>query len=70
MNMIPVSSSVVSKVGYDPALEILRIEFHKGTLYEYSNVPSMEFDALLLAGSIGGYFNRHIRNKYSYSRIG
>ncbi|MBW4082295.1 KTSC domain-containing protein [Paenibacillus sp. S150] len=67
--MIPVLSSSISRVGYDEALRILRIEFHNGTLYQYSNVPGMEHAALLLAGSLGRYFNRHIRNNYPYKRI-
>ena len=38
-NMIPVSSSNLSAVGYDSLTGTLSIEFHDGRLYEYYNVP-------------------------------
>ena len=68
--MVPVSSSNLAAVGYDPPTETLRVEFLNGSLYEYKAVPQGVYDELMAAPSHGSYFNRFIRNSYAYERIG
>lgn len=68
MQMIPVSSSNLRAVGYDPVTETLRIEFHNGT-YDYYNVPEHIYRGLLNATSKGQYHHLYIKNNYSYRRI-
>jgi len=65
----PVSSSNLKSVGYDQNTEILEVEFHSGGIYQYSNVPSSVHIALMSAGSVGSYFNQHVKNKYSFKQI-
>ncbi len=70
MNMVPVSSSNLSAVGYDPATRKLRVAFLSGSLYEYSGVPASVHAGLMAAGSHGSYFDTYIKNgSYSYQRI-
>lgn len=67
--MIPVSSSNLSAVGYDPATETLTIEFNDGGLYEYYNVPQRIYEGLMRDSSKGGYFHRFIRDSYNTHKI-
>ena len=41
--MVPVESSDLSAVGYDDSSATLTIEFRRGGMYEYSQVPYCEF---------------------------
>ena len=45
-NMIPVSSSNLSAVGYDGQTMQLFIRFHSGALYVYNNVPQSVYEGL------------------------
>jgi hypothetical protein len=61
---IPVRSSVIATVGYDPETAVLEVEFRSGDLYRYFAVPPSVHTALLEADSPGAYFNRHISDRY------
>lgn len=63
-----VSSSNIEALGYDAETQILRIWFTTGTVYDYANVPQIEFEALKTAPSIGAYFNRNIKGAYPYNK--
>ena len=68
MNMIPVSSSNLSSVGYENST--LYVRFHNGSLYSYSGVPESIYHGLMSAPSHGSYLASHIKNVYPYRRIG
>lgn len=68
MQMISVSSSNISSIGYEN--NTLYIRFNKGGLYSYSGVPYTVYTSLMSAPSHGKYFAAHIKNTYPYSRIG
>ncbi|MFC0772667.1 KTSC domain-containing protein [Terrimonas alba] len=61
MEMIPVSSSNLSAVGYDYDTSTLRIEFLKSGTYIYQGVPAEVYEGLLAAGSKGQYFDQFIK---------
>ncbi|MFQ9516420.1 MAG: KTSC domain-containing protein [Eubacterium sp.] len=67
MNMIPVSSSNLSAVGYDGST--LRISFHSGGVYDYYNVPASVYENLMNAPSKGKYHAYNIKGVYRYSRV-
>ena len=69
MNRTAVSSSNLASVGYDPGNLILEIEFHKGAIYQYFDVPDNIYQGLMQADSKGTYFNSHIRNDYRYAKL-
>ena len=69
IEMIPVSSSNVASVGYDDATSTLYVKFLSNSTYIYKGVPSLEFEGLLNASSVGSYLNRNIKNLYPYERI-
>jgi hypothetical protein len=66
---IPVQSSLLASVRYQPAESILELEFCGGAVYQYFNVPASIYDSLLAAESKGNYFNRQIRGHFSHALI-
>lgn len=68
MNMIPVSSSNLSSIGYEGST--LYIRFHSGGLYAYYNVPTSIYNGLMSAESHGKYFHAHIKGRYGDTKIG
>ena len=67
--MISVSSSNVSSVGYDDTSQTLYVQFHTGAVYIYKGVPRHEFEGLQDASSVGSYLHRNIKGVYPYERI-
>lgn len=65
---IALSSSLVASIAYlsDATLEV---EFRRGTVYRYRDVPRAVFDGLLQAESAGQYFQRYVRNCFSFERL-
>jgi hypothetical protein len=77
-NMIPVKSSQISAIGFDPETKTLRVRFNDrtnkktgavtpGSVYEYTACPAEHYAGLLAAHaadgeSVGAYFGQHIRN--------
>lgn len=64
MDMIPVNSSAISAVGYDPRTMRMKIRFVQGDAYDFCRVPEHVFTELLNAQSKGNYYNEHIRDRY------
>lgn len=69
MKRIPVTSSNIAQVGYDPETQTLEVEFHSGAVYQYFDVPQSVYDALMNAESIGGFLNSQIKGVYRYARF-
>jgi hypothetical protein len=69
MEMIPVSSSNLAAIGYEPETAVLRIQFLNGGTYLYHGVPLETYEGLLNAGSKGQYFDQFVKKAgYSYTR--
>jgi len=69
MIITAVDSSLVRTVAYDVDRELLQIEFHNRSLYQYFHIPKTVYDALLQAPSKGKYFNQVIRQHFSYALV-
>jgi hypothetical protein len=69
MPRVPVVSSNLKSVGYDPTTRDLDIEFKNGAVYRYENVEPETYAALMAAESIGQYFTRHVKNGYSCAKL-
>ena len=69
MERIIVKSSNLKSVGYDEKKEILEIEFHKGGIYQYFNVPKHIYETLMDASSLGKYHYRFIKYRFQYKKI-
>ena len=69
MKRIPVQSSQIKSIGYNYQSLFLEIEFKRGTIYLYQNVPYQETFNLIFADSIGSYFNKNIAKQYLWVKI-
>jgi hypothetical protein len=70
MDRIQVSSTELASIGYEEATLVLEVEFRKGGVYRYFEVPAQIYNQLMAASSKGSYFNKVIREgDYRYSRI-
>ena len=63
-----VNSSMTKTVGYDPLNAILEIEFKSGEIWQYRQVPEHVYQEMI-SGSIGKYFQVHIKGQYEESRV-
>jgi hypothetical protein len=72
--LMPVTSSQIAAVGYDPIARQLVVRFHGSgprpeAIYSYAGVPAQIAAELIGAESPGSYFHRHIRQGgYPYRR--
>lgn len=64
MEMLPVSSSAISAIGYDLATKKMKIQFKEGHTYDFCRVPEDIFKNFVNARSKGGYYNDNIRDRY------
>lgn len=69
MQRIPVKSSNLRTVGYDPTTRTLEIEFKSGGIYQYNGVTPQVYDGLMNAASHGEYFAQSIRDRYPTIKI-
>ncbi|MCX7915486.1 MAG: KTSC domain-containing protein [Verrucomicrobiae bacterium] len=64
----PVISSDIASVGYDPATQVLDIEFKATGVYRYFSVPREVYEGLLQTPSPGRYFRQHVLGKYAWEK--
>ncbi len=62
-------SSCVAVADFDPASQVLTIEFQQRGTYEYYDVSLEVWQALRGAASQGEFFNHSIKEVYPYERI-
>ena len=70
MDRVPVTSSVIASIGYDPATNTMDVEFRTGRLYRFFGITRAVHKALISADSIGRHFNAEIRNRFPCREIG
>lgn len=78
MQLLPVKSSQVSAIGYDPGTLKLRVKFKPFNAslppptYEYSNVSQTDYAGIIGAESIGKAINKTLKAnpaKYPFVKI-
>ena len=70
MEFIPVSSSNVAAVGYDPESATLGVRFNNGAEYHYFNVGTEVYQGLISASSVGGFLDAFVKKAgYQYARV-
>lgn len=69
IEMVPVSSSMITAIGYDPETETMRVQFRNGAVYELAQVPAAEYDVLSSSASIGKTYNEFFKDRYSTSKL-
>ncbi len=65
----PVESTFLAKVGYDPATQVLTIQMvNSSDVYCYAEVPAAIYDGLLASPSKGAYFVDRIKGHFESTR--
>ncbi len=63
-------STVIRSYRYDRRRQELDIVFQSRRRYTYRGVPEETYDAMKAASSKGEFFNRHIRDHFTFERNG
>jgi hypothetical protein len=69
MERTEVSSSYIKSIGYDYKTQKLEVEFNKGDVFEYSEVPVEAYNAFMKSDSKGYYFHQVIKKNFSSIRL-
>lgn len=64
IQMLPISSTMASAMGYDKQRKILQIEFNSGSVYQYADVEIETWQCFLNSDSKGKFFNKEIKGHY------
>jgi hypothetical protein len=67
---VPVESTNLRSVGFDPKTKTLEIAFKHGGVYRYHGVPLEVHLALMGSESKGKFFQANIRNKFEFEKVG
>lgn len=65
----PVESKALATVGYSKRLRALEVEFRRGGVYRYLDVPPSVYRELQAAESKARFYNRNIKRKYRSVRV-
>jgi hypothetical protein len=69
MKMIPVESSNIKAVGYDPSTRECRVRFHNGAEHVHMDIPPEKHSGFMTAESHGKYYNEHIKGGASKKMV-
>lgn len=69
MHRLPVESSDIVSIGYDPKTRLLELEFQGGRTYQYRDVEPEVHAHFMRADSHGQFFNASIHGRYRYQRM-
>ena len=69
MERLPLASRAVLSAGYDPASQLLELEFATGRIYQYDGVSAGTYQWLLRAPSKGLFVARMINNRYPFRDV-
>lgn len=67
--MVPVSSSQIQSIGYDPGTKKAQVRFSNNALYEYDDVPIGVVDSIINAESPGRQFQSSLKFGFNYRRL-
>jgi lysyl-tRNA synthetase class 2 len=66
--LLKTQSAAIKSFDYDAEKKILRVEFDRGSIYLYHDVPESVYKNMKDTPSVGQYFNVNIRDKYGFDR--
>jgi KTSC domain len=69
MQPVPLESTILAWVRYNPVASRLEVEFRSGERYLYFHVPPGCYEQLLIAESKGAYFKQNIRDCFPYQHL-
>lgn len=70
MEMVSVSSSMITEIGHDAATLQMRVTFKgSGQTWEYDNVPRSVYNRFISGASQGKFFNQEIKGQYTGRQV-
>ena len=69
MQTVSLNSTTLKTAAYRNYSQVLELEFCSGALYHYLGVCQSIYEQLLEAESKGRYYNQHIRNRFTFTKI-
>jgi hypothetical protein len=78
MKLITVQSTNISQIGFEKnkvmalnqrPINILRIVFAGGNIFDYYNVEKEVYESFLDSESKGKYFHKFIKSQYQYEKV-
>ena len=69
MKLIPVESSNIKAVGYDPATKEMHVQFAGGDTYAHFDVEAIDHARFIAAESKGSHYHRTFRNKFGVKKL-
>ena len=69
INRQPVVSSNVASIGYSRRLHALEVEFTRGAIYRFLDVPRAAYRELMASDSKGHFIAERLRGRYRFVRV-
>ena len=69
MEMVPVTSSQIAAIGYDPETMIAEVRFVNGSVYRYKGVPMGVTEGIINSESPGRTFSATLKYGFEYEKI-
>jgi len=69
MERVRLDNFPIVSAGYDPEAEVLEIEFRRGALYQYFEVPQGVYDWLMRVPNKGEYLENMIKDVYRFENV-
>lgn len=69
LDLQPVDSTSVARIGYDRDAMEIYVEFHTGALYGYRRAPDFVFEAFAGADSKGAFLNGVIKPRFTVRKL-
>ena len=66
---VPLVSSNVASIAYDPDEQTLEVTFNSGAVYQYFAVDESVYMSFLAAPSPGRFLWQNLRGVYDYNRL-
>lgn len=63
--MIPVQSSNIASIGYDPESKLMHVEFKDGATYKLHGVEAEEYRQFMAAPSKGAHYHTHFKTRHT-----
>lgn len=67
--LLPVKSSNIEAVGYDPADKTMRVRFKGGAVYSHAGVDAADHRRFVTADSQGKHYHAHIKGRYPTQKV-
>jgi hypothetical protein len=65
LKLVPVRSSNVQAVGYDPASRVMHVQFKGGGTYAHRGVTPAEHAAFMAAPSLGSHYSAKFKGRHA-----